>query len=91
MSKSIRDWLAEGEVLYTAALGEYRDLEQKLAAMEESLNAKRGEVNQIALVIGKPPLESSKKLTAELVEATTVPASPLGAMARALTGRGGRA
>lgn len=87
MSKSIRDWLAEGETLYNAAMADYRTLESQLATLEQTLAAKRQEVNQIAQVIGKEAIESNCRLTAELVETEPVN-TVVGAVTRALTGRG---
>ena len=87
MTRSFRDWLAEGEAIYTAALTEYQDLEQQLAALEQSLAAKRADVDQIAKVIGKPALETNKRVTAEIIETPHV-GGIVGNMTRALTGRG---
>ena len=90
-TKSLREWLAEGEQLYNQAMGEYRGLEAQLEQLERSLGAKRAEVNQIAQVINKPPVEASRRLSAQLVEPQEVPAV-VGTVTRALTGRGlGRA
>jgi hypothetical protein len=88
--KSLREWLAEGEQLYGQAMAEYQNLQAQLEQLERALATKRGEVNQIAQVIGKPPpTEQGKRLSAQLVE---VDAAPAGAVTRALTGRGlGRA
>ena len=90
MTKSLQDWLQEGESLYNAALEEYRAIEAQLDELESRLMAKREEVNQIAQVVGKPPVESSRRLTAQLVDdhgPNSVPNSPA-PIARALTGRG---
>ena len=90
MTKSLQDWLQEGESLYNAALEEYRAIESQLEELESRLMAKREEVNQIAQVVGKPPVESSHRLTAQLVDdhgPNSVPNSPA-TIARALTGRG---
>jgi hypothetical protein len=88
--KSFKDWLAEGENLYATTLKEYQAIEAQLDEMEAKLAAKKNEVNQIAQVIGKPPVESNRRLTAQLVEEhgpNSVPNSPA-TIARALTGRG---
>ena len=88
--KSFKDWLAEGEQLYAATLKEYQAIEAQLDEMEAKLAAKKNEVNQIAQVMGKPPVESNRRLTAQLVEEhgpNSVPNSPA-TIARALTGRG---
>ena len=90
MTKSLQDWLQEGEALYAAAVAEYRSIESQLDELEERLAAKREEINQIAQVVGKPPVESTRRLTAELVDdhgPNSVPNSPA-TIARALTGRG---
>lgn len=90
MSKSIKDWLAEGEQIYGAALDEYQQLETQLMELEQKLALKREEVNVIAEKLGKPPIEASRRLSAEIVERgqpNSVPNSP-NTIARALTGRG---
>jgi hypothetical protein len=89
VTKSLSDWLQEGESLYDAALAEYQQLEAQLDELESRLAAKRAEVNQIAQVVGKPPLENNRRLTAQLVDdhgPQSVPNSPA-TIARALTGR----
>ncbi|GIW77863.1 MAG: hypothetical protein KatS3mg104_2926 [Phycisphaerae bacterium] len=89
--KTFKDWLNEGETLYQQALQEYQALEAQIQDLEQKLAIKKDEVNQIAAVIGKPPVESTnRKLTAELVDHHTsgsVANSPA-TIARALTGRG---
>ena len=89
-SKSFKDWLLEGENLYNAAMKEYQAIEAQLDELEQQLVAKRAEVNQIASVIGKPPVESSRRPAVEIIDAhshNSVPNSPA-TIARALTGRG---
>lgn len=56
MPKSIQDWLAEGEHLYTNALSELAELEQQLADLQGRMLAKQADVNKLASVIGKPPV-----------------------------------
>lgn len=89
--KTFKDWLGEGEALYQHALQEYQALEAQIQDLEQKLAIKKDEVNQIAAVIGKPPVESTnRKLSAELVDHHTsgsVANSPA-TIARALTGRG---
>lgn len=88
MSKSIKDWLAEGEQIYGAALDEYQQLETQLMEMEQRLALKREEVNVIAEKLGKPPVEVSRRLSAEIVDRgapNSAPNSP-NSIARALTG-----
>jgi hypothetical protein len=91
VSKSLQEWLTEGESLYAAALKEYQSIEAQLDELEARLAAKKAELNQIAQVVGKPPVESARRvMTAELVDAhgpNSVPNSPA-TIARALTGRG---
>jgi hypothetical protein len=89
VSKSLQEWLSEGETLYDAALAEYQNIEHQLDELEAKLVAKKAEVNQIAQVVGKPPVESHRRLTAQLIEEhgpNSVPNSPA-TIARALTGR----
>ncbi len=90
MSKSLNDWLKEGEDLYSEAMRDYQSIEAQLDELEVKLAAKKNELNQIAQVIGKPPVEGHRRLTAQLVDETgpsSVPNSPA-TIARALTGRG---
>lgn len=90
MSKSLQDWLAEGERLYNEALKDYQAIEQQLDDLEQRLMAKKAELNQIAQVIGKPPVEGNRRLSAQLVEEhgpQSIPHSQA-TIARALTGRG---
>jgi hypothetical protein len=78
VTKTITEWISEGEQLYAASLQEY-----------EEVNAKLQEVNQIAQIIGKPLVEGNRRLTAQLVDdhgPKSVPNSP-STIARALTGR----
>ena len=65
VTKSLNDWLQEGESLYDAALAEYQQLEAQLDELEARLAAKRAEVNQIAQVVGKPAIENNRRLTAD--------------------------
>ena len=90
VTKSLQEWLQEGEALYNAALAEYQSIEHQLDELEAKLAAKKVELNQIAQVVGKPPVETTRRLTAELVDQhgpNSVPNSPA-TIARALTGRG---
>lgn len=90
MTKSFKDWLSEGESLYGQALREFQELEQQIEQLEQKLAIKREEVNQIAQVIGKQAVESSRRPQVEIVDAhgpSSVPNSPA-TIARALTGRG---
>ena len=90
VSKSIKDWLAEGESIYTAAMDEYQQIEAQIMDLEAKLHAKREEVNVIADKLGKAPVEATRRLAAEIVDRggpNSVPNSP-STIARALTGRG---
>ena len=57
---NFQDWLKQGESLYQAALKEFHDYEAQLAELETRLAAKQAEVNQIAQMIGKPAVESTR-------------------------------
>ena len=88
--KSLKDWLSEGETLYSEAMSEYQQLESQIEELERKLAVKKDELNQIAGVIGKPPVETNRRLTAQLIDdhgPSSVPNSPA-TIARALTGRG---
>ena len=104
MAANFKEWLTQGETLYNAALKEFRELEARLDELETQLAAKQEEVNQIAQMIGKPQVEGSRRLSAELVSARSeenIPAvieraqqaptsSSNATIARALTGKFGR-
>jgi hypothetical protein len=90
VAKSIQQWIQEGEELYAQSMQEYQSLQSELEQLEAKLAEKQEEVNRMAQIIGKPPVESSKRLTAELVTdrgPSGMPNSPA-TIARALTGRG---
>ena len=87
MSKTIHDWVSEGEAIYTAAVREFESLQGQIEELETRLNAKREEVNQVAEMLGKPLMEGSRKVSAQIVENPTPPPA-MGAIARALSGRG---
>ena len=99
MPNSFQEWLQQGEDLYSAAMRDYHDIEQQLSELEARLIEKQNEVNQIAQVIGKPLVEGSRRLSAQLVtptelvevtaERTGTPGSNAN-IARALTGKFGR-
>ena len=99
MAGNFQEWLNQGEALYQAALKEYHAIEAQLDDLESRLVAKQAEVNQIAQVIGKPPVEGTRRLSAQLVAAEVIDAPERGAptaagsnasIARALTGKFGR-
>lgn len=98
MASSFQEWLQQGENLYNSAMREYHDIEQQLSELEARLVEKQNEVNQIAQVIGKPLVEGSRRLSAQLVtteivempgERAATPGSNAN-IARALTGKFGR-
>jgi len=92
MAKSVTEWMREGEELYTAVLKEYHDKEAQLDELEQQLMAKQEEVNQLAQIIGKPPVDSQRRVPAQLMEERSV-SSPMPSssspvtIARALAGR----
>jgi ABC-type transporter Mla subunit MlaD len=89
-SKSLSEWLAEGEQLFAESMTEFHELESQLADLEQRLSAKHAEVNRLAQIIGKPAVEGRKVVTAQLVDNSTtqaIPNSPA-TIARALQGRG---
>ncbi len=88
--KSFKDWMAEGDTLYQQALREFQELEQQLHDVEQRLAIKKDELNQIAAVVGKPPLETARKPQVELIDHHSVGsvANTPATIARALTGRG---
>ena len=93
--KTFNEWLSEGEQLYATAVEEFRAIEAQINELELHLSAKKGEINQIAQIIGKPTVQNTRSVvTAEVIEASQVPlgpggpAMPIGRLARALTGRG---
>lgn len=90
MGKSLRDWLQEGEELYGNALREYQGLEAQMEQLEQAIAAKRDEVNQIAQVIGKPPVDTGRRPPVQIIDGHSpgsIPASR-NTIAKALTGRG---
>jgi hypothetical protein len=91
MSKTIKDWLHEGEELYGQAIQEFHALEAQLEELEARLSAKQDEVNQIAAIIGKSPVElNHRRPSVQIVEGHapgSIPASR-STIAKALTGRG---
>ena len=90
MAKSFKDWLQEGEELYQGALREFQSIEAQLEKLENQLAAKKEELNHIAQVIGKPPVEGNRKPAVQIVDREapgSIPASR-NTIAKALTGRG---
>jgi hypothetical protein len=89
-NSAIQQWLLQGEALYEEAMSDFRSIEIQLADLETRLAEKRAEVNQIAQVIGKPPAETSRRLSAQLIEERTTPPGATTHIARALAGKFGR-
>ncbi|MDB5174790.1 MAG: hypothetical protein JWO87_3866 [Phycisphaerales bacterium] len=93
-----QQWLQQGEALYQNALKEFHAIEAQLDDLETRLVAKQAEVNQIAQVIGKPPAEGNRRLSAQLVTGQIIddherqpqPVTNNANIARALTGKFGR-
>lgn len=87
--KSFQDWLKEGEDLYSNALQEFQSLEEQIDQLEKQLADKKAELNQIAQVIGKPPVESNHRVAAQIVEPERHSSNnnSSAAIARAITGR----
>ncbi|MDB5356266.1 MAG: hypothetical protein JWN24_2719 [Phycisphaerales bacterium] len=98
MSMHFQQWLQQGEALYQNALKEFHAIEAQLDDLETKLVSKQAEVNQIAQVIGKPPVEGNRRLSAQLVtgqivddhERQSQPVANNANIARALTGKFGR-
>ena len=65
--RSLQQWLAQGESLYTNLLKDCEAIEAQIAELETRLTAKQAEANQIATFVGKPPIESNRRLSAQLV------------------------
>jgi hypothetical protein len=76
VSNNLQTWLSQGEQLYSSALNDFRALEAQLDDLEQKLAAKQAEVNQIAQIIGKPAVEGSRRLSAQLTPAPMVVEEP---------------
>ena len=96
MAKHLDEWLQEGTLLYEVAVEDYRKLEEQALQIQERLAAKRQEVNQIAKVISKPPVEEphvgpagSTYPPVDVVDPNQPGATPYtrNSIARALTGQ----
>ena len=61
MAGNFQEWLKQGEGLYQAALQDYHAIEAQIDELESRLVAKQAEVNQIAQVIGKAPVEGTRR------------------------------
>lgn len=95
MGKSLREWLSEGEELYSVAMREYQALEAQLEQLQAQLAAKREELHHIGQVIGRTPPETPvehvpRTPTVQIIDSHgpgSIPASRH-TIAKALTGRG---
>src|SRR5208283_334832 len=98
MGKTITDWLSEGESLYAAAVAEHQQIQQEVDEMERKLEAKRHEINQLAHVLGKAPIEGSHRVAPPVPPPTATPVpekrtqiplngGPATSLSRALAGR----
>ena len=104
MAANFNEWLQQGEALYQAALKDYHAIESQLEDLESKLVAKQAEVNQIAQVIGKAPVEGNRRagggggqiVAAEVIDvigggpSDRQSTSSNASIARALTGKFGR-
>lgn len=90
MAKSLKEWLSEGEQLYGQAMAEFQSLEKQIEELEVQLQAKKEEVNQVAAVIGRTPVEAGRRPTVQVVEAHAPGSIPNSkhTIAKALMGRG---
>jgi len=89
VAKSINEWIREGEELYLLALKDFEELTAQLEEIEKRHAIKKDEVNQIARIIGKPIIETNRRVMAELMDDQDGPSVPNSSstIARALTGR----
>lgn len=94
---NFHEWLQQGESLYQTALNDYHAIEAQLDELESKLVAKQAEVNQIAQIMGKPPLEGARRSNSQFVGTDiidmpdrTPTAGSNASIARALTGKFGR-
>lgn len=59
MARSFDEWFNEGEELYRTAMEEYRDLEAQLSALQARLGARKAELNRLAEVLRKQPVQNA--------------------------------
>jgi hypothetical protein len=87
--RTLQQWLAQGEMLYAALQKECQAIELQLSELETRLAAKHAEVNRIAGMIGKPPVETSHRLSAQLITAypPEQPPRSVNQLPRSLPGR----
>jgi len=93
VNRTFKDWIAEGDSLYQNALTEFRDLETQIEELERKLTVKREEVNEIARVVGKEQIDTTKRQAVEIVDRPANPNAPhqmpnsVSTIARAISGR----
>lgn len=58
MSKSVTEWLQEGDQLFSIGLEEYRALEEQIVELEQRRAEKWTELEEIAKRLGRKPPES---------------------------------
>ncbi len=56
MSKSMSEWLQEGDEVYQGSVEEYRQIEEQLRELAAKWRAKRADINKLAGILGKAPL-----------------------------------
>ena len=96
VTMSFQQWLQHGEMLYQAAMQEHHALEAQLDELERRLAAKQTELNQIAAMMSKPPVEGARRVSAQIMTPPPMPEeadrtsnganSTSATIARALTG-----
>jgi cell division septum initiation protein DivIVA len=64
---SFQQWLQHGEMLYQSAMQEHHALEAQLDELERRLAAKQTELNQIAQMMSKPPVEGARRVSAQIM------------------------
>jgi predicted RNase H-like nuclease (RuvC/YqgF family) len=62
MMKSVKDWLSEGESLYSALVQEFQNVQQQMNELERTLSEKKTEVEQLAQVIARAGLNRPPRL-----------------------------
>src|SRR5580698_5494922 len=67
VTMTFQQWLQHGEMLYQSAMQEHHALEAQLDELERRLAAKQTELNQIAQMMSKPPVEGTRRVSAQLV------------------------
>lgn len=61
MMKSVKDWLSEGESLYSTLVQEFQSVQQQMVELEQTLASKKTEVDQLAQVIARAGLNRQPK------------------------------